>query len=141
MIAGVTVGIMAVPEAISYANLAGLPSEMGMTATLVPCIFYALFGSSRQLVGCSDAPHSHQLLPGFHSPARSLRATCPPMAQSQVGQGPPWHIRGSSGTLMPSMASSGSRPYQCQSPSKGCPFISKGVAEPWLLSNCMSLQA
>ncbi len=49
-IAGVTVGIMAVPEAISYANLAGLPSEFGMTATLVPCAIYALFGSSRQLV-------------------------------------------------------------------------------------------
>ncbi|KAK9834603.1 hypothetical protein WJX74_005548 [Apatococcus lobatus] len=49
LIAGITVGIMAVPEAISYANLAGLPSEFGMTATLVPCIIYALFGSSRQL--------------------------------------------------------------------------------------------
>lgn len=59
MIAGVTVGIMAVPEAISYANLAGLPSEFGMTATLVPCVVYALFGSSRQLVGCSSDPPHH----------------------------------------------------------------------------------
>lgn len=33
----------------SYANLAGLPYVYGLYGAFVPCIVYALFGSSRQL--------------------------------------------------------------------------------------------
>ncbi|EFJ51511.1 hypothetical protein VOLCADRAFT_79619 [Volvox carteri f. nagariensis] len=40
---------MVVPQGISYANLAGLPSVYGLYGAFIPCITYALVGSSRQL--------------------------------------------------------------------------------------------
>jgi len=49
MIAGCTVGIMIVPQSMSYAKLAGLPVEYGLYSALVPVYAYAFFGSSRQL--------------------------------------------------------------------------------------------
>jgi len=48
-IAGVSVGFMVVPQGMSYANLAGLPSVYGLYGAFVPCIFYALMGTSKQL--------------------------------------------------------------------------------------------
>lgn len=49
IIAGLTVGIMIVPQSMSYAKLAGLPVEYGLYSGLVPVYVYAMFGSSRQL--------------------------------------------------------------------------------------------
>ena len=48
-IAGCTVGVMVVPQSMSYAKLAGLPVEYGLYSALVPVYAYAMFGSSRQL--------------------------------------------------------------------------------------------
>lgn len=47
--AGLTIGAMLVPQAMAYALLAGLPPEVGLYASTVPVIVYALFGTSRQL--------------------------------------------------------------------------------------------
>ncbi|MDH3707551.1 MAG: sulfate permease, partial [Acidimicrobiia bacterium] len=47
--AGLTVGAMLVPQAMAYAQLAGLPPEVGLYAATVPLVVYALFGTSRQL--------------------------------------------------------------------------------------------
>ena len=47
--AGVIVAVMLVPQGMAYAMLAGLPPVMGLYASTVPLIAYALFGSSRQL--------------------------------------------------------------------------------------------
>jgi hypothetical protein len=49
IIAGCTVGVMIVPQSMSYAKLAGLPVEYGLYSALVPVYAYAVFGSSRQL--------------------------------------------------------------------------------------------
>ena len=49
LIAGCTVGVMIVPQSMSYAKLAGLPVEYGLYSALVPVFAYAFFGSSRQL--------------------------------------------------------------------------------------------
>jgi len=49
LIAGLTVGVMIIPQSMSYAKLAGLPVEYGLYSSLVPVFSYALFGSSRQL--------------------------------------------------------------------------------------------
>lgn len=49
ILAGLTVGVMIVPQSMSYAKLAGLPVEYGLYSSLVPIYAYALFGSSRQL--------------------------------------------------------------------------------------------
>lgn len=49
VIAGLTVGVMIIPQSMSYAKLAGLPVEYGLYSALIPVYAYSLFGSSRQL--------------------------------------------------------------------------------------------
>jgi SulP family sulfate permease len=49
LIAAVVIAIMVLPQSIAYAQLAGLPSEYGIYASVYPAISYALFnGQSRQ---------------------------------------------------------------------------------------------
>ena len=47
--AGITVGIMLIPQGMAYAMIAGLPPVFGLYAALIPQIIYALMGTSRQL--------------------------------------------------------------------------------------------
>ena len=47
--AGLTIGAMLVPQGMAYALLAGLPPEIGLYASIVPVLIYAIFGTSRQL--------------------------------------------------------------------------------------------
>ncbi len=47
--AGLTIAAMLVPQAMAYAMLAGLPPVMGLYASTLPLVAYALFGSSRHL--------------------------------------------------------------------------------------------
>lgn len=47
--AGITVGIMLIPQGMAYAMLAGLDPIHGLYAVTVPLILYAIFGTSRQL--------------------------------------------------------------------------------------------
>ncbi len=49
MTAGLTVGVMLIPQGMAYAMLAGLPPIYGLYASTIPLIVYALFGTSRQL--------------------------------------------------------------------------------------------
>jgi MFS superfamily sulfate permease-like transporter len=49
LLAGISVGFMVVPQAMSYANLAGVPSVFGLYGAFLPVMVYALFGSSKQL--------------------------------------------------------------------------------------------
>ena len=49
IIAGLIVTIMLVPQSMAYAMLAGLPPEVGLYASIVPPILYAIFGSSKVL--------------------------------------------------------------------------------------------
>ncbi|MGV6862536.1 MAG: SulP family inorganic anion transporter [Putridiphycobacter sp.] len=48
-VAGLTVGIMLIPQGMAYAMLAGLPAEYGLYAALIPQVIYAFLGTSRQL--------------------------------------------------------------------------------------------
>jgi sulfate permease, SulP family len=50
VLAGVTVAALAIPSAMAYAELAGLPAEAGLYALLLPTVAYAFLGSSRQLI-------------------------------------------------------------------------------------------
>jgi high affinity sulfate transporter 1 len=49
LIAGVTLAAYAVPVSLAYANLAGLPPEVGVYGYVLGGLGYALLGSSRQL--------------------------------------------------------------------------------------------
>jgi len=47
--AGAVTAVMLVPQGMAYAMLAGLPPELGLYASIVPLLLYAVFGSSRVL--------------------------------------------------------------------------------------------
>jgi len=50
LVAGLTVATFAVPQAIAYATLAGLPPQVGLNTAIVTTTVGALFDSSRQLI-------------------------------------------------------------------------------------------
>ena len=49
LVAGITVAIISLPQAIAYALVAGLPPQMGLYAAIIIPIIAALWGSSRQV--------------------------------------------------------------------------------------------
>lgn len=49
IMAGVIVAIMLVPQGMAYALLAGLPAQVGLYASILPLVLYALMGTSRAL--------------------------------------------------------------------------------------------
>jgi SulP family sulfate permease len=49
LVAAAIVTIMLIPQSLAYAMLAGLPPEIGLYASILPIIAYALFGTSRAL--------------------------------------------------------------------------------------------
>ncbi len=48
--AGLTGAIVALPQGVAFATIAGMPPEYGLYAGMIPAIIAALFGSSRLLV-------------------------------------------------------------------------------------------
>jgi sulfate permease, SulP family len=49
LVAAAIVTIMLIPQSLAYAMLAGLPPEIGLYASILPIIAYAIFGTSRAL--------------------------------------------------------------------------------------------
>ena len=49
LVAGTLLSIMLIPQGLAYSLLAGLPAEMGLYASILPLIVYALLGSSRTM--------------------------------------------------------------------------------------------
>ena len=49
LLAGVITAILLIPQGMAYAQLAGLPPEMGLYASIVPPFVYAFLGTSRAL--------------------------------------------------------------------------------------------
>lgn len=47
--AGITVGVVLIPQGIAYAMIAGLPPIYGLYAALVPPLIYTIFGTSRNI--------------------------------------------------------------------------------------------
>ena len=60
---------MVIPQGMSYANLAGLPYAFGLYGAFVPCIVYAFFGTSKQLVSMPRVARRVAVL-NMRAPAR-----------------------------------------------------------------------
>ena len=55
LIAGLSVAAVALPVGVAYAQLAGFNPVVGLYASILPLVAYALFGTSRQLIVGPDA--------------------------------------------------------------------------------------
>ena len=55
VMAGLSVAAVAVPVGVAYAELVGLQPVVGLYASILPLVAYALFGTSRQLIIGPDA--------------------------------------------------------------------------------------
>ncbi|NMT62994.1 SulP family inorganic anion transporter [Marinobacter orientalis] len=49
LVAAVIVTVMLIPQSLAYALLAGLPAHVGLYASILPLVIYAVFGTSRTL--------------------------------------------------------------------------------------------
>ena len=49
LVAALIVTIMVIPQSLAYALLAGLPAQVGLYASIMPLVIYAVFGTSRTL--------------------------------------------------------------------------------------------
>ena len=54
--AGITLAAMIIPLNIGFTQVAGLPPTAGLYAGIIPLVLFAIFSSSRQVVGSPDAP-------------------------------------------------------------------------------------
>ncbi|XP_044272689.1 sodium-independent sulfate anion transporter-like isoform X2 [Tribolium madens] len=50
LVAGITVGLTVIPQALAYSNIAGLPAHYGLYSSFLGCFIYIFFGS------CKDVP-------------------------------------------------------------------------------------
>ncbi len=55
ILAGVMLAALMIPLNIGYAEVAGLPPSVGLYASIAPMIAYAIFATSRHVVGSPDA--------------------------------------------------------------------------------------
>ncbi|RPI46944.1 MAG: SulP family inorganic anion transporter [Betaproteobacteria bacterium] len=55
VVAGLSVAAVALPVGVAYAELTGLNPVIGLYASILPLVAYALFGTSRQLIVGPDA--------------------------------------------------------------------------------------
>ena len=79
--AGLTVGVMLIPQGMAYSMLAGLPPIYGLYASTIPLLLYALFGTSRQLAVGPVAMVALLIATGVSTAVRDLTK----MAFSEVG--------------------------------------------------------
>ena len=63
LLVGLTGAILALPQSLAYALIAGLPAEYGLYAAIVPVIIACLWGSSWHLICGPTAAISITLCP------------------------------------------------------------------------------
>src|SRR5215471_8871682 len=65
IVAGLTLGAIAIPEVIGYTKISGTPVITGLYTILFPTALFALFGSSRHLVVGADSATAAILAAGL----------------------------------------------------------------------------
>lgn len=83
-LAGITVGVIAVPQSMSYATVAGLPAKYGLYNSLIGLLLYPVFGTSPHLITGPTAVMSilvSGLIPSapFHNPTYEVNGTMFPI--------------------------------------------------------------
>lgn len=78
LFAGLTVGVMVIPQSMAYAMLAGVPPIYGLYASLVPLLIYGLLGTSRHLAVGLDATNCVIVMAG-------VSAIATPESQEFIG--------------------------------------------------------
>ena len=78
LVAGLTTAAVVVPQAMAYADIAGLPLAVGLYTALVPLSVYAVMGTSRPLsvtttstIAILTASALHEIAPGANDEAGS----------------------------------------------------------------------
>lgn len=78
LIAGAALSAALVPAGMAYAEASGLPAVNGLYASVVPMIFYALFGPSRVVIVGPDSSLAPILRPQFFPwPDATRHRLCP----------------------------------------------------------------
>ncbi|CAM4631905.1 unnamed protein product [Lepidochelys olivacea] len=76
LIAGVTVGLTVVPQALAYAEVAGLPVQYGLYSSFMGCFVYCLLGTSKDVTLGPTAIMSLLVSSyAFHDPAYAILLT------------------------------------------------------------------
>jgi high affinity sulfate transporter 1 len=65
ILAGLTLGAIAIPEVMGYTKIAGTPVITGLYTILIPTVLFAFFGSSRHLVVGADSATAAILAAGL----------------------------------------------------------------------------
>ena len=85
--AGLLTAALLLPQALAYAQLAGLPARAGVLASLLPAIVYALFGRSRALAVGPVAVAALMVAEALarHAPEAALVSTAAVILAAEVG--------------------------------------------------------
>ncbi|XP_034645756.1 sodium-independent sulfate anion transporter isoform X2 [Trachemys scripta elegans] len=76
LLAGVTVGLTVVPQALAYAEVAGLPVQYGLYSSFMGCFVYCLLGTSKDVTLGPTAIMSLLVSSyAFHDPAYAILLT------------------------------------------------------------------
>jgi len=54
-IAGLTIGLMLIPQSLSYAKIATIPVEYGLMSSWLPPLIYTLMGTSKGMCGSCES--------------------------------------------------------------------------------------
>jgi sodium-independent sulfate anion transporter 11 len=54
IVAGVTMGMLLIPQAIAFAVIAGIPIQDGLLASWLPPVLYSIMGTSKGMPYCDD---------------------------------------------------------------------------------------
>jgi sulfate permease, SulP family len=77
VLAGVTLAALAIPQALGYARIAGMPVVTGLYTLLLPMAVFTVLGSSRHLVVAADSATAAILAGALIGlAARARQGTC-----------------------------------------------------------------